>query len=365
MGKLASELKVKELKIDGFERVVEFKNESKGLHALVALHDTRLGPALGGTRAYPYATFEEGLKDVLRLAEGMTNKAAVSETGTGGGKSVIFADNRRPKSKELLHAFAEAVNFFEGGYICAEDIGMTVNDLSQVAEMTPYAVGILRSKSSGDPSRFTSFGGYRGIQAVCKKIWGSDSVAGKTFAIQGLGAVGMPIAEWLFWGDAQLIVSDINTAAVEHAVREFGAQAVPPDQIGSVSCDVFVPCALGAILNPTSIPKLRCKAVAGLANNQLLTDADGDALSKRGILYAPDYVINGGGLRAVCVEIEPEGFDPNIARQHVDRIYDVLSTIFAIAEEKNRPTHQVAKEVAQHNLKQGIGKRTIAPVFHK
>lgn len=364
MNKAAISLIINEIQIDGYERVVEFKDGESGLHALIAIHDSRLGPALGGIRAYPYASFEEGLNDVLRLAQGMTYKAAVSETGTGGGKSIIFADNKTPKSPELLLAFAEAVNYFEGLYICAEDVGMTVHEVAQVGERTPYAVGLPRRKSSGDPSRFTSFGGFRGIQAVCKKLWGSDSVAGKTFAIQGLGAVGMRLAERLFWGGARLVVSDVNREAVDRAVKDFGAEAVAPDQILSVPCDVFVPCALGAILNPASIPTLRCQAVAGLANNQLLSDQDGDALFKRGILYAPDYVINSGGLLAVCVELEPEGFDPNTARQQVDRIYDVLTTIFEVSEQKKQSTYLVAKELAEQNMELGNGKRTLAPVFH-
>ena len=363
MTKSSISLTASEIEVNGYERVVEFKEEESGLHAIVALHDTRLGPALGGIRAYPYKTFEEGLNDVLRLAQGMTYKAAVSETGTGGGKSIIFADSKQSKSPELLRAFAEAVNYFDGQYICAEDVGITVREVAQIGEDTPYAVGLPNRKSSGDPSRFTSFGGMRGIQAVCKKIWGTDSVAGKTFAVQGLGAVGMRLAERLFWEGAHLIVSDVNPEALEKAVRELGAEAVAPDQILSAACDVFVPCALGAILNPASIPNLRCQAVAGLANNQLLSHQDGDALFARGILYAPDYVINAGGLLAVCVELEPEGFDPVSAQQHVNRIYDVLTTIFEMSEQKKQPTYLVAKELAEQNIQQGIGKRTLAPVF--
>ncbi|MFC2049213.1 Leu/Phe/Val dehydrogenase [Chlamydiota bacterium] len=363
MNKAAVSLVIREIPTEGYERVIEFKEEESGLHAIIAVHDSRLGPALGGIRAYPYATFEEGFKDVLRLAQGMTYKAAVSETGTGGAKAVIFTDNKKKKSPELLLAFAEAVNYFEGKYICAEDVGMSVQDVAQVGEGTPYAVGLPWRKSSGDPSRYTAFGGFCGIQAVCKKITGSDDVAGKTFAVQGLGAVGMRLAEYLFWGGARLVVSDINKEAVERAVKDFGAEAVAPDQILSVSCDVLVPCALGAILNPTTIPRLRCQAVAGLANNQLLSDQDGEALFQRGILYAPDFVINAGGLLAVCVELEPEGFDPSTARHHVERIYDLITTIFETSDKKKRPTSLIAKELAEQNLMQGNGKRTLAPVF--
>lgn len=352
-----------ELTIAGFERVVEIRDDALGLKAIVAIHNTTLGPALGGIRAYPYATFDDALNDVLRLAQGMTYKAAIAETGTGGGKSVIITDYVKPKSKELLLAFAEAVNYFEGKYICAEDFGMHLSDLETICKGTPYAVGLPTPKSSGDPSRFTAYGGFRGIQAVCKKIWGDDSVSGKTCAIQGLGSVGMRLAEHLFWNDAQLVVSDINPVVVAHAVKEFGARAVPPREIMKVKCDIFVPCALGAILNPDTIPHLRCKAVAGLANNQLLSDQDGDELFKRGILYAPDYVLNSGGLLAVCVELESEGFNPNSARLHADRIYDLLINLFTLSEERKRPTHLITKELAEDNIRKGIGKRTQAPIF--
>jgi leucine dehydrogenase len=365
MNRATLHLTFKELSIPGFERVVEIKDDTLGLHAIVAIHNTKLGPALGGIRAYPYPTFDQALNDVLRLSQGMTYKAAVAETGTGGGKSVIITDYKVPKSKELLLAFAEAVNYFEGNYICAEDFGMHLVDLETISQGTPYAVGLPTPKSCGDPSRFTAYGGYRGIQAVCKKIWGNDSVSGKCCAIQGLGSVGMRVAERLFWDDAQLIVADINPDAVSYAVKEFGAKAVSPEEIMKVKCDIFIPCALGAILNPHTIPHLRCKAIAGVANNQLLSDEDGDQLFKKGILYAPDYVINSGGLLAVCVELESEGFNPNSARLHADRIYDLLMTLFTLSEEKKRSTHLIAKELAEDNLSKGIGKRTHSFTFQR
>lgn len=363
MGRATADLTFNELTIDDYERVVEIKN--RNLHAIVAIHNTQLGPGLGGIRAYPYSSFEQGLNDVLRLAKGMTYKAAVAKTGTGGGKSVIFTDYAKPKSEEMLHDFAEAVNQFGGEYICAEDFGMHLADLEIVCQKTPYAVGLPAPKSSGDPSRFTAYGGYRGIQAVCKKLWGTDSVAGRTFAIQGLGSVGMRMAYTLFWNGARLLVADLNPTLVKRAVEEFGATALSPQEILSARCDILVPCALGAVLSPQTIPQLRCEAVAGLANNQLLSDKDGEKLFKQGILYAPDYIINSGGLIAVCVEIEPEGFDPKLARSHVDRIYDLLTTVFTLSDEKRQSTNQVAKEIAEYNLEHGIGKRTKDPVFQR
>jgi len=363
MGKLA-ELTFNEMTVEGYERVVEVINEEAGLHAIIALHNTTLGPAVGGIRVYPYATFDDALNDVLRLSKGMTYKAAVAETGTGGGKSVIICDYKKPKSEELLIAFAEAVNYFEGQYICAEDFGMHVDDLEVIRKGTHFAVGLPHPQSSGDPSRFTAFGGFLGVKSVAKKLWGVDNMKGRTVAIQGLGSVGMRLADQLFWEGANLIVTDIDPDAVAHAVREYAATAVAPDEIYGVECDIFSPCALGGIINPDTIPTLRCKGIAGLANNQLLTEADGQALMDRGILYAPDYVINSGGLFNVCTELCKEGYCPSESRNHVARIFDLLLTIFTLSEEKKLPTNIVANELADYNLEKGIGKREEKLVFH-
>ena len=360
MGKLT----FNEIKVDGYERVVEVKQEEAGLHAIIAIQNTKMGPALGGIRAFPYATFDDALTDALRLAQGMTYKAAISETGTGGGKSVIITDYKKPKSEKLLLAFAEAVNHFEGQYICAEDFGMHVSDLEKIRKGTRYAVGLPHPKSSGDPSPFTAYGGFMGVKAVAHQLWETDALRGRTVAIQGLGSVGMRLAEHLFWSGAKLIVSDINEAAVDRAVRQFGAQAVEPEAIFDAECDIFAPCALGGILNPDTIPRLKCKAVAGLANNQLLTDADGEALMNRGILYAPDFVINSGGLLDVCCEIGKEGYNPQTARHAVARIYNLLVTIFTLSEEEKLSTSEVAINIAEHNLEKAIGKRTEEVIFH-
>lgn len=363
MGKLAG-LTFNEIKVEGYERVVEIIEEEVGLHAIIALHDTRLGPALGGVRVYPYQTFELAFKDVLRLSEGMTFKSAVAETGTGGGKGVIIADNTTPKDPRLLLAFAEAVNHLNGNYICAEDIGMFPKDLEIVRKGTPFVVGLPHPQSSGDPGRFTAFGGFLGIKATARKLWGSDSLEGRSIAIQGLGSVGMHLAGYLFWEGVNLIVSDINSSLVEHAVREFNAKAVNPEEIYQVKCDIFSPCALGGIVNPETIPQFHCKAIAGLANNQLLSDADGEFLMERGILYAPDFVINAGGLLNVCAELNQEGYNPQAARHNIQRIYDLLLTIFTLSEERKLSTNLVAIDLAEYNLERQIGKRTHNVVFH-
>lgn len=355
-------LQLSNLNVDGYERVVECKDLSTGLHAIVAIHDTRLGPALGGIRAYPYASAEAALTDVLRLAKGMSYKAAVSEVGTGGGKCVLLLQKGQPKSEALLRSLAEAVNALGGEYICAEDYGLTQDDLRIMARYTRYIVGV--PQTSGDPSRFTAFGGFRGIQAVAQYLWGSSSLVGKTIAIQGLGAAGMKLAHNLFWAGAQLIVCDINSLVVQQAARDFAAQVVTPEEIFSVPCDIFAPCALGGILTQATIATLKCRAVAGLANNQLLTAEDGERLQQRGILYAPDYVINAGGLLNVCQEIRAEGYNAHAARELVDALYGVLLRIFALAAEKGMSTSRVAEEIAEHHLDTGTGKRRAAPVFH-
>lgn len=355
-------LQFRDLDIGTHERVIECIDSSVGLHAIIAIHDTRLGPALGGIRAYPYASFEHALTDVLRLSQGMSHKAAVAQVGTGGGKAVIILKPGQVKTPELLRSFAEAVNSLGGQYICAEDYGVTQQDLALMAQYTRFIVGI--PQTSGNPSPFTAFGGLRGIAAVCQHLWGSDSVEGKTIAIQGLGAVGMQLARGLFWAGANLIVSDINPEFVKLAVRDFSAVAVSTEEIASVECDIFAPCALGGILNQDTIAKLKCRAVAGLANNQLLTSEDGERLLARGILYAPDYVINAGGLINVCQEIRKEGYDARAARVLIAQLYDVLLKIFDLAEKKAISTNRVAQEIAEHHLDTGIGKRMQEPVFH-
>ncbi len=352
-----------DIPVEGFERVVEFKNSEIGFHAIIAIHDTRLGPALGGIRAFPYATVEQALTDATRLSKGMSYKAAVSETGTGGGKAVLILQEGQKKTEALLLALAEAVNCLEGKYICAEDYGITQADLDVIALKTRYIVGFART--SGDPSRFTGWGGLRGLQAVASQLWGSASLEGKRVAIQGLGAVGMRLAMHLFWEGADLIVSDIDPQKVKQAQRDFNAKAVGVNEILSTPCDILSPCALGAIINDDSIDQLQCQAIAGLANNQLLRPEHGDQLFKKGILYAPDFVINAGGLINVCQEIRSEGYDASEARRKVDLLNPILQKIFKLSEQKQIATSRIATEIAEYHLDAGIGRRQLEPVFHQ
>jgi leucine dehydrogenase len=355
---------MEEIPVEGYEKVYKVEEAGSGLKAIICLHNLTLGPALGGTRIYPYSTFEEALNDVKRLSKGMTYKSVLAGACLGGGKSVIIADPASQKSPELLMAFARAVDRLEGVYICAEDVGCTPEDLAIIASTTRYVSGLMHEKSSGNPSYYTAFGVYRGIQACLKKVYGSDSVKGRTIAIQGLGSVGSVLAGLLFWNGANLIVSDVNEEKARKVASQYGATYVNAKEILFAKCDVLAPCALGGILNEESIPLLQTRIVAGAANNQLLLDKDADRLLERDILYAPDFVINAGGLINVTEEISVQGYDPVVSRNKVDALYEQLLAIFNLAEEKEISTHQAATELGDYRLKHKIGLRTEAPCFH-
>ncbi|MBS3903508.1 MAG: Glu/Leu/Phe/Val dehydrogenase [Anaplasmataceae bacterium] len=353
-----------ELTVTGYEKVIKVSDKKSKLQAIISLHNTTLGPALGGTRIYPYTTFDAALNDVLRLSKGMTYKSALAETGYGGGKSVIIADPAVHKTPELLRAFGRAVDRLGGEYICAEDVGCTTADMMMVREETPYVVGLVHDKSSGDPSPFTAWGTFRGIQAVLKKTCGNESVQDRVVAVQGLGSVGAKLLEYLFWAGAHLIITDIDPVRMEKLARRYGAKTCLPEEIYDVECDVFAPCAMGGVINPKTASRLRCKAVAGCANNVLLHDSDSDELMQKGILYAPDFVINSGGLINVVQELDEEGYCPSPPRQKIHNIFDKLMDIFDIADQNHFSTHAAAVALGDYRLKYKVGKRVIAPYFH-
>ena len=357
-------MEIELLDVPGYEKVFKVTDSSVGLNAFIALHDLTLGPALGGIRIYPYRTSEEAFTDVLRLARGMTYKNAVAKVGFGGGKSVILADPKTQKTPELLRAFAKVVEQLQGKYVCAQDVGCTSEDLLEIRKETCYVVGLINEKSSGDPSVFTSYGIYRAMQATAKVLTDSDSLTGLTIAIQGMGNVGSNLADFLFWAGANLIIADIEPKAVRSAVVSYDPHVVSAEEILSVKCDILAPCALGAVLNDRTILNLHCRAVVGGANNQLLSDSHGDALRHRGIIYAPDFVVNSGGVINVAAELEPGGYHPLASRNKVSAIYDSLLEIYDIAKKRGESTHEAAVTLAKHRLKEGIGKRTIPPVFH-
>ncbi len=356
-------LQLEEFTIPDYEKVIKVTDDSVGLQAIIAIHNTHMGPALGGVRIYPYEKFDDALFDVLRLSKGMTYKSALSQLGLGGGKSVIIADSRK-KSKELLRAFGQAVDALQGAYICAEDVGCNEDDVKTIRETTKFVTGLKHEKSSGNPAPFTAWGTYRGIQAILQFLYGSPSVQNKVIAIQGLGSVGATLAETLFWHGAQLILADINEDKARTLARKYGAQVVPADQILSVKCDILAPCALGGVLNSTTIPQLQCKAVGGCANNQLLEDQDGNRLSQLGILYAPDFVINAGGIINVRHELFPGGYQPREARNDVHKIFDRLLDVFEIAKQNKCSTHHAAMLLAEHRIKYKVGSADSDIHFH-
>lgn len=357
-------LTLEELHIPNYERVIHITSPDSGLQAIIAIHDTTLGPALGGIRILPYKSFSEALSDVLRLSEGMTYKAAFTGTGLGGGKSVIICDPQKELKKELLWDFGRAVNSLEGKYICSEDMNCTVKELAIIHQKTKYIAGLSHIKSSGNPSPFTAYGVLIGIEAICMHLFGIRSVRGKKIVIQGLGSVGRDLASRLFWAGAELIVADVNEERAASVAKELGARQISVAESFAQNCDILAPCAIGNVINKDTIPILNCRAVGGCANNILQTEEDGIALWKRGILYAPDFVINAGGLINVTMELRAEGYNPIQSRQCVTRIYDNLLSIFDLSSKSGCCTNQTALGLAKHRISHNIGKRQIEPHFH-
>ncbi len=357
-------LQFEKIVVKGYERVVKVTDKRAGLTAVIAIHNTTLGPALGGIRIQPYASFEAALEDALRLSKGMTYKSAIAEVGFGGGKSVIIADPKKQKTPEMLMAFGAAVEKLGGIYICAEDMGCTTDDVRIIRNATKYVVGLPHSKSSGDPGPFTAWGTFRGIQSVVKRLYNSENLEGKRVAVQGLGNVGSHLIEHLFWAGAELILADTDPVKLQRLAAKYNAKTVPVDQILKVDCDVLAPCAAGGIINDLTIPEFRCKAIAGCANNQLLRDFHAQALRDRGILYAPDFVINAGGLLNVAEELEDAGYNPSTPRYKIHHIYDTLLAIYEIADKNRESTHNAALSLADYRIKYAISKRVIPPTFH-
>lgn len=347
-------MQITEVSVPGYERVAKAVDPETGLKAFIAVHDRTLGPALGGMRMWPYATEQEALTDVLRLSKGMTYKSAVARTGLGGGKSVIMGDARTQKTGALMRAMGRFVDSFEGAYITAEDVGTSVPDLKIVRETTRFVTGLSREDGgSGNPSPYTARGCFVGLRAVLEDAFGTSSPAGKTVAIQGTGAVGGSFAEMLVKAGARVIVSDLHADRAESFAKKIGAQVVAKEDILFQECDVLAPSALGGIINDTIIPKLRCKAIAGPANNQLLEPRHGDVLQSRGILYAPDYVINAGGIINVGCEMIPGGYNEDVALKRIETIYDALKQVFSISRKENIATYRAADRLAEQILAAG------------
>ena len=326
------------------EKVLFINNEKAGLKAIIAVHNTNLGPAIGGCRLFPYASFDDALFDVLRLSRGMSHKNAVAGLPHGGGKGVIIADPSQ-KTEAMFEAFGEAVNNLGGAYITAEDVNTTCDDALVMLRKTKHICGL--PQNSGDPSPFTAPGVWQGIKATAKVALDADSLEGLTIAVQGLGKVGYDLCRLLHESGAKLIVANrSNKAAAERAADEFGAIIVPTEEIYSQECDIFSPNAMGAILNPKTIPMLKCKAVAGGSNNQILDDASGLALKARGIYYAPDFVINGGGVINAAAEVDgPYNKEAVLAK--VDNIYNSIEHILSESKKTGEPEGIIATRYAE------------------
>lgn len=349
-------LEFSELKIEGYEKVIKITDDIAGLRAYIAVHDTTLGPALGGIRFYPYASEQDALYDVLRLSKGMTHKSCLAGAGLGGGKAVVIIDPLL-KCKAVTKALAKAIDELGGLYISAADYGCTMEDIFSVKQQTKYVVGGEYEGGSGDPGPFTAWGIIVSMKATLKHLFGSEQFKGKKVALQGLGSVGFKIAEHLFWLGADLIVADPCHEKVKAAKERFDAKVVSIDEILTTECTIFSPCALGGILSPTSIPQLKCEAIVGCANNQLHSEVDAQTLKERGIVYAPDFVVNAGGLINVTFEIDEKGYNPRRAKEKIDNIYTTLIQIFEIAEESDITTQAAAASLVDYRLKHLIGKR--------
>ena len=337
----------------GHEQVVFCHNKDAGLKAIIAIHNTVLGPALGGTRMWPYKSEQEALNDVLRLSRGMTYKNAVAGLNIGGGKAVIIGDPATDKSEALFRAFGQFVESLGGRYITAEDVGIDVNDMEFVSRETEYVTGVHQVHGgSGDPSPFTAYGTLQGLLATLNRKFGDEEVGKYSYAVQGLGHVGMEYVKLLKERGAKLFVTDLNPALVEHAVEEYGAEAVKPDEIYDLPVDVFSPCALEYAINEQTLPRLKAKVICGTANNQM-SHVTGVEAAKRGILYAPDYAVNAGGVMNVSLEID--GYNRERAMRMMRTIYHTVGRIFDLADKENIAPQYAADRIAEARMT-AIGK---------
>ena len=334
----------------GHEQVVVCSRPDVGLKAIIAVHDTTLGPALGGTRMWMYQNEQEAMRDVLRLSRGMTYKAAISGLNLGGGKAVIIGDPHTDKNEHLFRAFGRFVDSLGGRYLTAEDVGMTEQEMEWIYSETKYVTGIPKSMGgSGDPSPVTAYGVYMGMKAAANRAYGSDSLKGKRIAIQGAGHVASHLARYLAKENATLFVTDIYQKKAASLADELSATLVEPDDIYGLDVDIFSPCALGGVINDDTLPILTCDIIAGAANN-ILDDEDKHAarLDEMGIIYAPDYVINAGGI--INISSELEGYNEDLAMRKTSRIYDTMTDILNHAENNNMTTLDASNKLAEERI---------------
>ncbi|MDP6930268.1 MAG: Glu/Leu/Phe/Val dehydrogenase dimerization domain-containing protein [Planctomycetota bacterium] len=347
----AEHMEITELPTEGYERVVKAHDPESGLRAIISVYDTTLGPAVGGLRMWPYESEEDALFDVLRLSKGMAYKSAVAHTGMGGGKAVIIGDPAAIKSDELYLAMGRFIDSLDGLYYTAEDVNTRVRDLEVIRRVTPYVTGLAReSGGSGNPSPYTAYGVYLGIRAALGWRFGSDDPKGRSVVIQGVGAVGSEICYRLRDAGAHVFVADPKTEKVAAAVDQWGAEEIVEEDVLVADVDVLAPCALGAIIDDDTLPGLRCKIIAGATNNPLLDARHGEELRDRGILYAPDYVINSGGIINVACEFEDGGYDESHAIRRIERIPQALRELWTIAKAEGIPPSRAADRLAEKIL---------------
>jgi leucine dehydrogenase len=342
----------------GYEQLVACHDPSVGLKAFIAIYDTTLGPALGGVRLWPYSNEEEALTDVLRLARALAYKCAVADLAFGGGKAAIIAD-QASKTEALIRAFARFVDTLGGRFIVSEDIGTDTRDLERISWETRHVAGLtLGLGGSGDPAVITALGVVMAMKSCAKAVWGSESLEGRRVAIQGFGKVGTHAAEQLIKEGAKILAADTDRCAVERA-RDMGAEIVSPDDIYSIECEIFSPCALGGVLNSTTIPRLKAKVVAGGANNQLLSSSDGDVLHQRGIIYAPDYVASSAGCIALHHEVYGN-YHPRMVPEFARRVGAIMDQVLHKSRTADIPTYRVADRIAEKRMR---SVRQLRPIF--
>ena len=344
---------------EGHEQLVVVSDAGSGLKAIIAIHDTTLGPACGGTRIWPYKSEREAMWDALRLSRAMTYKSAAADLPLGGGKGVIIADSHTQKTEALVRAYGRFVDTLGGRYLTTTDVGSTGRDMEYIKQETDYVVGLpVTAGGSGDTSIMTGLGIYMGMKACAKETWGNDSLQGKVVAMQGFGKVATHTAHHLMKEDAALVVTDVFDGALDRA-RDLGLKVVKPEDIYGIDCDIFAPCALGGVINPETIPQLKCKVIAGGANNQLLSESDGEALHRMGIMYGPDYILNSGGI--INVESEISGiYNADRAREKTERVYEIMERVISISKTEEIPSAKAADRLAEERLKSVQG---IRPVY--
>ena len=342
----------------GHEQVTMYSDPESGLRGIIAIHDTTLGPSCGGTRMWPYASEADALADALRLSQAMTYKSAAAGLNLGGGKGVIIGDPRTDKTEGLLRAWGRFVDTLGGRYLTTTDVGTTGRDLESVHQETEHVVGLDTTLGgSGDTSIMTGLGIYMGMRACAAHAWGSDSLRGRKIAMQGFGKVATHTAAHLLEDDARIFATDISEAALDKA-RQMGVNVVGPDEIYDTECDIFAPCALGGVINAETIDRLHCRIVAGGANNQLATPEDGEELHRRGIIYAPDFLINAGGIINAAAEIG-QPYNPDRSRQQTERIYEQMAAVLTTSSKKEISTARAADLLAEKRLASVRGVRQV------